>query len=75
MWSEIPRRNRPFWEFFNGLKIQTTSKTKESKLQKVYFCMGLQELDKTMMARAFAAEAGANFIYTSGSEFVEIFVG
>jgi cell division protease FtsH len=30
---------------------------------------------KTMMARAFAAEAGANFIYTSGSEFVEIFVG
>jgi cell division protease FtsH len=30
---------------------------------------------KTMLAKAAASEAGINFIYTSGSEFVEVFVG
>lgn len=30
---------------------------------------------KTMLAKACAGEAGVNFYYTSGSEFVEMYVG
>lgn len=46
-----------------------------AKLHKGVMMMGEPGTGKTMLARAIAAEAGCNFIFCSGSDFDEMFVG
>ncbi|MEK7192713.1 MAG: ATP-dependent zinc metalloprotease FtsH [Patescibacteria group bacterium] len=46
-----------------------------ARIPKGVILMGAPGTGKTMLARAVAGEAGVPFLYLSGSEFVEMFVG
>ena len=48
---------------------------KGSKLFKGVMLFGEPGTGKTLLARAIAGEAGVNFIFCSGSDFDEMFVG
>jgi ATP-dependent metalloprotease len=48
---------------------------KGAKLHKGVMMFGEPGVGKTLLARAIAGEAGVNFIFTSGSNFDEMFVG
>lgn len=50
-------------------------RVKGAKLHKGVMLHGEPGTGKTMLARAIAAEAGCNFIFCSGSDFDEMFVG
>ena len=48
---------------------------KGAKLHKGVMLFGEPGTGKTLLARAIAGEAGCNFIFCSGSDFDEMFVG
>ena len=48
---------------------------KGAKLFKGVMLLGEPGTGKTLLARAIAGEAGCNFIFCSGSDFDEMFVG
>jgi len=50
-------------------------RAKGAKLHKGVLLFGEPGTGKTLIARAIAAEAGCNFIFCSGSDFDEMFVG
>jgi ATP-dependent metalloprotease len=50
-------------------------RVKGAKLHKGVMLFGEPGTGKTMLARAIAAEAGCNFIFCSGSDFDEMYVG
>ena len=50
-------------------------RAKGAKLHKGVMLFGEPGTGKTLLARAIAGEAGCNFIFCSGSDFDEMFVG
>lgn len=52
-----------------------TYRAKGAKLHKGVMLFGEPGTGKTLLARAIAGEAGCNFIFCSGSDFDEMFVG
>ena len=57
------------------LKNPEKYREKGAKLHKGVMMFGDPGVGKTLLARAIAGEAGVNFIFTSGSNFDEMFVG
>ena len=49
--------------------------SKGAKLHKGIMLYGAPGTGKTLLARAIAGEAGTSFIFTTGSNFDEMFVG
>jgi len=64
-----------FREIIDSLKDKTYYERLGVKCPKGVLMYGPSGTGKTMLARAFAAEAGVEFLYVSGSEFVELYVG
>ena len=65
-------------EIVNIIKIIKTPQLyqeKGAKLFKGVMLLGEPGTGKTLLARAIAGEAGCNFIYCTGSDFDEMFVG
>jgi AFG3 family protein len=62
-------------EFVDFLKNPDKYKEVGAKIPKGALLSGPPGTGKTLLAKACAGEAGVNFLYTSGSEFVEMFVG
>ena len=62
-------------EIINALKNKNYYDGLGLKCPKAMLMYGPSGTGKTMLARAFAAEAGVEFLYVSGSEFVELYVG
>jgi len=57
------------------LKNPEKYSSKGAKLHKGVMMFGEPGVGKTLLARAIAGEAGVNFIFCSGSNFDEMFVG
>jgi len=57
------------------LKNPDKYSSKGAKLHKGVMMFGEPGVGKTLLARAIAGEAGVNFIFCSGSNFDEMFVG
>lgn len=65
-------------EIINIIKIIKSPElysNKGAKLFKGVMLLGEPGTGKTLLARAIAGEAGCNFIFCSGSDFDEMFVG
>jgi len=65
-------------EIVNIIKIIKTPQLYEEKGAKLFkgvMLEGEPGTGKTLLARAIAGEAGCNFIYCTGSDFDEMFVG
>ena len=62
-------------EFVDFLKNPQKYKKLGARIPKGVLLSGPPGTGKTMLAKACAGEAGVPFIATSGSDFVEIFVG
>ena len=62
-------------EFVDFLKNPEKYKKLGARIPKGVMLSGPPGTGKTMLAKACAGEAGVPFIPTSGSDFVEIFVG
>lgn len=57
------------------IKDPSKYKDKGAKLHKGVLLFGEPGVGKTLLARAIAGEAGSNFIYCTGSQFDEMYVG
>lgn len=57
------------------LKNPETYRAKGAKLHKGVLLFGEPGTGKTLLARAIAGEAGVNFIFCSGSDFDQMYVG
>lgn len=57
------------------LKNPEKYSSKGAKLHKGMMLFGDPGVGKTLLARAIAGEAGVNFLYCTGSNFDEMFVG
>ena len=62
-------------ELINMIKNSSDFTSKGAKLHKGVLLSGQPGTGKTLLARAIAGEAGVTFIYTTGSQFDEMFVG
>jgi len=62
-------------EFVDFLKQPERYKSLGAKIPRGALLAGPPGTGKTMLAKACAGEAGVTFLYSSGSEFVEMFVG
>ena len=62
-------------EFVDFLRFPDKYKKLGAKIPRGALLSGPPGTGKTLLAKACAGEAGVNFFYTSGSEFVEMFVG
>ena len=62
-------------EIVDFLKHPDKYKKAGAKIPKGILLNGPPGTGKTLMAKALATEAGVNFLYKSGSEFEEIYVG
>lgn len=62
-------------EFVDFLKKPEKYKKLGAKIPRGALLSGPPGTGKTLLAKACAGEAGVTFLYTSGSEFVEMFVG
>lgn len=63
------------WNVIRIIKNPQQYSDKGAKLFKGVMLLGEPGTGKTLLARAIAGEAGCNFIFCSGSDFDEMFVG
>lgn len=71
----IDRAKREVQELVDMLKSPQKYGKLGARLPKGILLAGPPGTGKTLLARALASEAGVPFIYSAGSEFVEMFVG
>ncbi|CEM14539.1 unnamed protein product [Vitrella brassicaformis CCMP3155] len=71
----MDRSKREVQEIVEMLRTPQQYTTMGARLPRGVLLVGPPGTGKTMLARALAAEAGVPFLYASGSDFVEVFVG
>jgi cell division protease FtsH len=74
-WAGSPEVFEECTEIVSYLKNSTQYKKAGARIPRGILLEGPPGTGKTMLARAIANEARANFIAVTGSEFVELFVG